>query len=99
MPWTGKQQRRAILNKYNASHMSWGGGGFDRSRPEYFDELTVEQQNEGIGAAFTPLSAGGLLGGGGGSQVQALMSQRGGQLAVCRGVVVNKQSFVPIVSR
>jgi hypothetical protein len=44
MPWTGKQQRRAILNKYNASHMSWGGGGFDRSRPEYFDELTVEQQ-------------------------------------------------------
>jgi hypothetical protein len=32
MPWTGKQQRRAILNKYNASHMSWGGGGFSRGR-------------------------------------------------------------------
>ena len=27
LPWTADHQRRAILYKYNAGHMSWGGGG------------------------------------------------------------------------
>ena len=27
LPWMGEHQRRAVLYKYNAGHMSWGGGG------------------------------------------------------------------------
>ncbi len=44
LPWTASHQRRAILYKYNASHMSWGGGGLGGPPPEYWDELTEPQQ-------------------------------------------------------
>ena len=44
LPWTADHQRRAILYKYNAGHMSWGGGGMPGSLPAYWDELTEPQQ-------------------------------------------------------
>lgn len=43
LPWTADHQRRAILYKYNAGHMSWGGGGLSSPVP-YWDELTQAQQ-------------------------------------------------------
>ena len=43
LPWTADHQRRAILYKYNAGHMSWGGGGLSPA-PAYWDELTAPQQ-------------------------------------------------------
>ena len=43
LPWTGDHQRRAILYKYNAGHMSWGGGGL-AGPVSYWDELTPAQQ-------------------------------------------------------
>lgn len=43
LPWNGDHQRRAILYKFNAGHMSWGGGGL-RSPVPYWDELTPAQQ-------------------------------------------------------
>ncbi len=43
LPWKGDHQRRAILFKYNAGHMSWGGGGLREPVP-YWDELTEAQQ-------------------------------------------------------
>ena len=44
LPWTAEHQRRAILYKYNAAHMAWGGGGLGGSPPAYWDELTAPQQ-------------------------------------------------------
>jgi hypothetical protein len=44
LPWTADHQRRAILYKYNAGHMSWGGGGLRGPVPAYWDELTEPQQ-------------------------------------------------------
>ena len=44
LPWTGDHQRRAILYKYNAGHMSWGGGGLGGPAPDYWDDLTEAQQ-------------------------------------------------------
>lgn len=44
LPWTADHQRRAILYKYNAGHMAWGGGGIRGSLPAYWDELTAPQQ-------------------------------------------------------
>ena len=44
LPWTADHQRRAILFKYNAGHMSWGGGGWSGPAPAYWDELTEPQQ-------------------------------------------------------
>ena len=44
LPWTADHQRRAILFKYNAGHMSWGGGGVQDPLPAYWDELTEPQQ-------------------------------------------------------
>ena len=44
LPWTADHQRRAILYKYNAGHMSWGGGGLGSAAPAYWDELTAPQQ-------------------------------------------------------
>ncbi|MBT5874113.1 MAG: hypothetical protein HOH43_11900 [Candidatus Latescibacteria bacterium] len=44
LPWTADHQRRAILYKYNAAHMSWGGGGLPSELPEYWDDLTAPQQ-------------------------------------------------------
>ncbi len=44
LPWTADHQRRAILYKYNAGHMSWGGGGLSSPTPAYWDELTASQQ-------------------------------------------------------
>ena len=44
LPWTADHQRRAILYKYNAGHMSWGGGGLSSPTPAYWDELTAPQQ-------------------------------------------------------
>ena len=45
LPWTADHQRRAILYKYNAGHMTWGGGGLGSSAaPAYWDELTAPQQ-------------------------------------------------------
>ncbi len=41
LPWTADHQRRAILYKYNAGHMSWGAAG---QIPPYWDELTEPQQ-------------------------------------------------------
>ena len=41
LPWTADHQRRAILYKYNAGHMSWGAAG---QIPPYWDELTKPQQ-------------------------------------------------------
>ena len=43
LPWKGSHQRRAILYKYNAGHMSWGGGSLDNP-PDYWHELTPAQQ-------------------------------------------------------
>ena len=43
LPWNADHQRRAILYKYNAGHMSWGGGGLPYP-PDYWDELTPPQQ-------------------------------------------------------
>jgi hypothetical protein len=44
LPWTADHQRRAILFKYNAGHMSWGGGGLSGPAPAYWDELNEPQQ-------------------------------------------------------
>ena len=44
LPWAADHQRRAILYKYNAGHMSWGGGGLQSPIPAYWDELTEPQQ-------------------------------------------------------
>ncbi len=44
LPWMGEHQRRAVLYKYNAGHMSWGGGGLSSPTPAYWDELTAPQQ-------------------------------------------------------
>ena len=44
LPWAADHQRRAILYKYNAGHMSWGGGGLRGSVPAYWNELTEAQQ-------------------------------------------------------
>ncbi|HIG17352.1 MAG TPA: hypothetical protein EYQ31_08705 [Candidatus Handelsmanbacteria bacterium] len=44
LPWKADHQRRAILYKYNAGHMSWGGGGMSGPLPEYWDDLTESQQ-------------------------------------------------------
>ena len=44
LPWTADHQRRAILYKYNAGHMSWSGGGLGSAAPAYWDELTAPQQ-------------------------------------------------------
>ena len=43
LPWTAVHQRRAILYKYNASHMSWSGGGLSNP-PAYWDDLTEPQK-------------------------------------------------------
>ena len=44
LPWNGEHQRRAILYKYNTGHMAWGGGGLGGPAPDYWDELTPQQQ-------------------------------------------------------
>ena len=45
LPWNGAHQRRAVLYKFNASHMAWGGVGKPpaESKP-YYDELTLAQK-------------------------------------------------------
>ena len=44
LPWNADHQRRAILYKYNAGHMAWGGGGLRGPVPDYWDDLTPAQQ-------------------------------------------------------
>ena len=44
LPWNAAHQRRAILYKYNAGHMAWGGGSFNGQPPSYWNELSPPQQ-------------------------------------------------------
>jgi len=50
LPWMGEHQRRAVLYKYNAGHMSWGGGGL----PLHGEHIDIHNLDRWLG--FVALS-------------------------------------------